>query len=219
MTTLAEFHTELKASLNRGAALDDYLAPFTARAVRWLERNSNFSYMRNFYTMTMDTGATYPRTLQLPHKRVKKIEFFRIDRGDTADTYDYLIQIEPKDQLSYYTGKPVAYWRINEEFLQLDRTPDLDYECQLLWYEYTAFPSSNVGGINDNYEHWLMDYAGDALSAQTLILFATLLRDHSMRQDYREVRDEALRTLLIEQEESDNANTQEDMNYTPMGQY
>lgn len=191
--TLTEFHTLVSATIARGTSLDAQIPSAARRAARWLERNYTFKYMERYSEFVISSTANFPRIISLPSANLKSIRFVRIklENGE----FVYLDQIDPRDVSSNPNDIPLRYWLDGVSYLYLDATPTRDYNAEMGWNSYTAWPTDS-GASN-----WLLDNGEDWLLYATLVEMSTFLRDPQLFQLYKTQRDEALRTLLLADEQ------------------
>lgn len=212
---LGDFHEMVDLSLGRGSAVTDLIPSFTRQAVRWMERNHTFAYMQQFVLLELDVSALdTPRYIELGPGAPKAIPFFRWVGDDGY--YAKVERISPADQdfLADATAAkpPTGYWLDGIARLVLNATPTEDLSGELRLDRYTSWPVEN-----DDFEHWLMDYAEDVLLAQTLLGLSARLRDPKLRETYKEMRDEGLHTLLRADEELQFSGQTARMEYRPSG--
>ena len=209
MTTLAEFHTELAAALKRGSTLDARIPLYVKRAAREIEKNHTYLNMETFGEFTLDSSATYPRVVQLPagEDLIKEVLMFRyIVSSDSS--FVYLYGVDPRRIVSFEEGAPTGYWRQGNTNLVVDTTPDVDYDCEILWSQFTDWPTDTSA------EPRMVDHEASLLMAETLLAFAKFLRDPKMRMEYQTDRDEAFRLSVEADLQAREANTQNASGYT-----
>lgn len=206
MTTLGEFHSSVRDALGRGHALDAAIAASTRRAVMWLERNADpgYAYMRKSGKLTLDASASFPHIIDLPNERLKCLLMFRLA---TPDGYSYLTKIDPRDVSVLDIAKPQGYWYDGTRRMVLDAKPDEDYSAELLWVEFSAWSD------DDDFRHWLLDFAEDVLFAKTMLGLSTYVRDARMRAALNEDLLTGLTTLESFKIDLENENTDVRMNY------
>ncbi len=199
--TLAELHAQVGISVGRGSVFDLEIEEFVRQAALLLERNHSFAYMEKFGTFTVDYAGDDPRSITLP-SRTKSVRFVRM--VSSAGAYTYLERINASDMSALASETPTAYFLDGETNIVLNATPEEDINCEIQWFAYTSWPSDT------SESPWLVTYAPDLLIAQALILMSAMLRDPAMRRLYTQQRDEALRTVLI---------ADDDMRYPPDRRY
>lgn len=205
MATLGEFHSTVRDSLARGTALDSKIIAYTRQAARWMERNKAYKYMEKFGGIVLNSSATFPHVVDLPSPTVRNISMFRIVGSDGV--YSKLKNISPRDQTALDTAKPVGYYQIGYTKLILDSKPDEDYICELLYNEFTPWPT------DESATNWLLENAEDVLLAQTLYMLAAFQRDVKLMTIYKNLRDEGLHTLETVDGDLEGSNTDDSMVY------
>lgn len=191
---LEELHSEVRASLGRGATLDAAIPLYVAMAATFLERNHTFMYMECFGELSVDYMAEQPRVIALPSARVKAVRFIRRVKDDGG--FVYLRPVEARDVTAVAEGMPTGFWRSGDRYVVLDNTPTENLSLEIQWHEFTAWPKDLAA------EPWLAMRGPDVLMAQTMILLSPRLRDLQLRETYIPVRNEGLKTLLNTDDEA-----------------
>jgi len=210
---LGEFHSLVSESLNRGTSLDARIPSKVRQAVRWIERNYTYQYMRRWLSGTIDTSLPDAEVIPLYQLYPKAIEAVRLWPSDNPRSqFHDLKRIDPKERTSRTTDVS-GYWLDGVNSIILDGTPtdvsgSIPYEIHL--HQYTAWPTDT------NYEHWLIDNAEDMLLYTTLFYMGVSLRDSRMIADYKALRDEAQQTLHISEQEIQNNDRSASMVYNPV---
>lgn len=194
---LETFHTLVRNSIARGTSMDDMIPLAVRQAVRWLERNYSLGYMHKFKTFTLLSSGADPRIVAMPHARVKAVKFLRLLLP--TGQYAYLTQVMGQEVDSPEGDIPAGYW-VEGERLWLDTPPKEDFPAELLWVEYTEWPTVGTA------EHWLLNHAEDVLLAQTVLQLGPQLRDDKLMGLYKGLRDEGLRTLTLAEDERNQSN-------------
>ena len=107
-------------------------------------------------------------------------------------------------------GEPGGYWLDGVNSIVLDALPEEDYTYHLHLHQYTAWQKDE-----DDFEHWLLDNAEDMLLFTTLWYQGVFLRDSRMIKDYKELRDTAMQTLHIAEQEIQHNDRDAVMLWTP----
>jgi hypothetical protein len=209
--TLLTIHDLVSDSLARGTTLDAEIPNYVKQAALWFERNHNFAYMEKFGELTLDPDASQPRVIDLPSQRVKEIKFIRYLDEDSI--WNYIPRVDGENITKNEEGPPTAYWLSGKNYIILDNTIQEETELELQWYEYTEWPTDTSA------TNWLIEFAPDFLVAQTLLLMAPRLRDKRLREEYTAQRNEALRTLLLEQDTYEQADRSVIMKYDSRSSY
>jgi hypothetical protein len=205
---LGEFHAEIKASLARGDSLDAIIPGYTRRAALWMERNYTFQYMKQFLEVDIDpTLASTPRYIELGPGAPKAIPMFRWVLGD--GTYMPLTKVDPLRLDALEVSTPESYWLDGTRRIILSSTPGEVLHGELRIDRYTPWPAELT------FTHWLLDRAEDVMLAQTLIMMSIHLRDPRLRDNYKQMRDEGMLTLLNAEDELQYGNQDGAMEYRP----
>jgi hypothetical protein len=207
--TLDELHVNIRGALKKGTSLDAIFPSRDKAAARWLERNYTFQYMRRIGTVYVDLASEFPWVIEAPHNW-KTVELVRIVASD-GSLWTLNKDINYANQLQWETGRPTGYTLDGNERLILNCNPAEAYQLEIFWTAYTSWPTT---GASTN---WLLENGADFLEYQTLLYMALWLQDQRMAATYAQARDEALKTLLLEDEARVMENTNQSMQYTPEG--
>lgn len=210
MATLGEMHEMVRLSLQKGTTLDTVIPSRVRQAARWIERNRSYQYMKRIGQVSIDLSSEFPWAVEMPSSTWKSIETVRIVGSDGAY---YPLTLNPNYglQLSFESGRPTTYTLDGTERLLFDCNPDEAYYVEIFWTQYTSWPTA------ESSTNWLLENAEDLLLYQTMLHMALFLRDDRMAATYLGGRDEALRTLHLEEEDRVNSNMNLNMIYTPEG--
>ncbi len=190
MSTLAEFHTMVGSVVNRGIKYDTDIVTQTRLAAAWIERNYTLKYMELLEAVSISEDDT---SLTFTALNIKSIDFIRLD---LADRKVFMHQMDPKDSTDIGSGLPEAYWISGSPgTIYFNTISDDDYTGQARVNVHTTWPTA------DGATNWLLSYAEDLLLAQALIYLSPVLRDPRLQQQYKPIKDEAIRTLLLADEE------------------
>lgn len=205
---LGEFHALVSSSLNRGTSLDSSIPDKVRQAVRWIERNYTFQYMRRWVEGSIDASVATPYIIPLYDLRPKAIEAFRLIDSETSKYRD-LKRIDPKERNGRGAWPPSGYWLdgVNSIILDAEPTEDQDYEIHL--HQYTALPTDT------DFQHWLIDNAEDLLLFTSLWYMGVSLRDDRMISAYKLLREEAMQTLHIAEQDIQHNDRDAVMHYSP----
>lgn len=205
-TTLGEFHSLVKDEVKRGDSLDSIIPLRVKLAVQFLERNYSMEYMRSFMEATLDPNVSSPKVITLP-AATKSVRFLRAV-GTT--NYHYLKHGGSKDQqVVYDEGLPEHFWKLGLSQVILDRKPDKAYKLEGELILYTDWPTAT------NSTPWLLQHGLDLLLAQTMLHMGNFLRDDQIIKQYRGSRDEALRTMMLAEQETSYDGMDSEMAYSP----
>jgi hypothetical protein len=175
------------------------------QAVQFIERNWTLQYMKRFVTFSFDTASTEPRALT-PPSRPKSIKFVRIIKAD--GTFHYIKRVNPRDVIGVEVKIPDGFWLDAFDFIWFDNTPDQDYSAEMLYIQKTDWD-----GVQDNGTHWLIDNAEDTLLARAILQLAPSIREPKLIAWYDKLWQEGIRTLLLEDDETNYDGTDESMTY------
>jgi hypothetical protein len=227
-----QFNSMVSASLKRGTTLDSQIPQQTAMAVQWIERNYTFKYMEAFRLIVIQQNE---RVLLMPvGSVVKSWIFFRI--VNTDGSYSYINKVEGKDLTlvnssantiiggavpptgTVFQIVPKNFFQVNLSTIVLDAVPSQNLNAEAMFYNYSSWPVdvTTIPGGGSTFTHTLLLIASDMLLAQTQMNCAVnLLKDLRMMQAYKEVRDEAVNTLLRAEDETKWAGENIRMLYKP----
>lgn len=206
---LGEFHTQVAGALKRGSTVDALIPSYVERTARRIEKNYTYLYMEKFAEFIVDASASFPRTIQLPAGQdlTKTIEMLRwIDSTDFS--YNTIFEVDPRRITQRKTAAATGYWRQGNDFLILDNKPDVNYDYEIIWSEYTDWPTDL------NAAPWLVKNEVSLLMAETLLEFAGFLRDKDMRAEYQAQRDIAYKESIKADEDIRASNSDATTGYT-----
>jgi hypothetical protein len=201
LTTLGQFHERVRRTINRGSAYNQDIIDQTRFAVKWLERNYSFRYMRDLFSATL---AENTRTITYDGGTgVKSVKFFRLLLLADSE-YWYLEKGEPRDFSDFGVDRPSKYFVEEDKVFITNCKSDADYPVDLLLYKYTAWPDTALNAFDTaTYTHWLLDNGEDLLFAHTLVNMSSILKSNRLAVEQKPLRDEALRTIIMAEEEWD----------------
>lgn len=183
----------VRDTLMRGTAVDEYIPTAIRNAIRKIERSRDWAYMFQFGEIEIENS----RSVEFDSYNVKKIPFIRY----SADgVYTYLSKIDPKE-MTYapVEGMPSVFWLSGTTRLYFNNIVTTGTLFEIGMYSFSAW---NADPQSTN---WLYDNASDLLHAQALLECGMHLRDERMISAFSGMREEALRTLTISEEERDYA--------------
>jgi hypothetical protein len=161
------------------------------------------------------------RTIKMPPGvNIKAAKFIRLvdERVDVSvkGNYIYLNKVEPEDIQGIVSNKstsdptPKSYYIVGLNTLVLDTIPDINWNGEAIFYEYTDWPTE----LTSN--HPLLNIASDLMLAQTQFFFAVnILKDTRMVSAYKAVRDEAVNTMTRAEDETKYGGETISMVYIP----
>lgn len=191
------FNAVISRAIRRGTSLDSVIPDWVTEAVLKLEQNYSFSWMMQTISATLLAGAS---TVTMP-TGTKKIDWIKVvttgDGGETT-TRD-LLGVEPSRVTGITRGYVQGFYLQGLSAIQFDGIPDEAMLLSIRAAVYTAWP-----GTGTTTPEWLVR-AHNLLKMETLLSFATEMRDDRMIQFYAGRRDEALKTTLLAEEELKNS--------------
>lgn len=187
--------------------MDTAIVSAVRRAARKIEQNRTYQYMKKFGSFAFDLTASSPWIIDTPNefKAIKLIrlnvdgEYYRIPRG---------LNVE---QLNLPDGKPLHYELDGTSRLIFDANPDTAYTVEVFFDMYTSWPTE------DTATNWLITNGEEALYFEALLSLSATTRDPRQRANLQALRDEALRSLLIADEEMQSSDYTSAMTFTPEG--
>jgi hypothetical protein len=200
--TLGEFYTLLRTVIARGSSMDPLLPTFTAQALRWLERNNSFKYMVDVNTTVLPLGNEAGfAALGLPvDETLKSID------SVTVEVPEQILQVKQVMDVSWVTeppATPTLYWiDWKNKKLRWNAEVNEARPVRLHYAQFSLLPSSTASSL------WLLENASDVLLYQAVVQFAMVMRDVQLAQSYAAMRDQGLRTLALQQEAQEQANSE-----------
>lgn len=201
MPTLGEFNTLLRDTVRLGTRVDSLILASVRQAVLWLERNYDFRYMKQeevqFYNPTTARG---PYALANVPKVVRSVGTYE-SPTDLTKIY-WMQRVQDKDVDNYPTERPLAYY-VKNNSIYLNAVPDAVYYGVVNYFKYSTFPAITTSNMYSSTDPslWLVTYGEDLLLQQALMMLAIALKDVELGASARALRDEALRTLLLAEDE------------------
>jgi hypothetical protein len=178
----SDFKAELKLGIKRGDSYDGRLDGLVRRAVRWIEQNYTFQYMRKRVKLESQVGD---EVIPLPtNVAIKGLEYLRFVAND--GTVIECIKGELSDPEIQWgngiTGDRTAIWDSGARFpshFYLDGVTHLVFDkafTEVMLGEgimtvYSDFP------LGPTATHWLISNAEGLLLRQSMIEFMTAERD------------------------------------------
>lgn len=204
--TVGDFYSDVRTTIARGAVLDSRLPILARQAVRLLERNNTFEYMRDTYFVIPEEGLNFfdLPTDQFPVlKDVETLAYFGVNGG-----HIYLDKIDRNAVGVNSWALPNEFYIQNRRlFLLGAKKEDItDYPLLLQTSCYSTWPSDEAE------EHPLLDLADDLIKWQIQLTNTVGLRSQEELQGYKLLRDEALRSVLLAQDQADRPSSAQ-MNY------
>lgn len=203
MPTVGEFYDDLRAVVARGNSLDAQLAIRTRQALRLLERNYTFDYMRDTYVLIPDPGVLFFDTELVGLKKVD-LAYYGADGGRIP-----LRKISRDSIGAFETGAPGNFWLEQGKIFFTGILADAAgpaYPLLMPVEQYSVWPT------DPDASHPMLDLADDLLKYQVLLSNTSSLRSLSEIQGWKLMRDEALHSAIAAQDENDRP-TSAVMNY------
>lgn len=191
---LQTFHQLVADTALRGGSLASFIPVATRQAVLWTERNYTFQYMRRYATFLVDKDSPEPRAISFPNERVKGIDLLRLVMDDGCLVG--LRKVDPQEITFRTEGRPTAFWLDGTDFIWFDKKPVESYSGEIVYNE-----RSNWAALGNSDTHWLLTHAEDFLLYQTMLQISPYMRDPTLQTIYKPLRDEALRTLILDDDE------------------
>jgi hypothetical protein len=205
--TLATFETNVRSIINRGTKYDTEITNFTRQSARWIERNASLKYMECLEPLRIiedDEEILFNTDL------IKSIIFMRLDIDRNLiqslniawafgpdDRWFFLKKGDPRDFIDKEKGIPSHYWLgSGNRKIKFNRPSVTDFDGEIFYNRYSDWPTDTTK------THWLLNNAEDILLAQVMILMAPVLRNPRLVGQYRPIRDEAIRTMMLAEEET-----------------
>ncbi|NJM09444.1 MAG: hypothetical protein HC883_00655 [Bdellovibrionaceae bacterium] len=191
---LATFHALVRDEAKRGSSLDTAIPGAVRRAARWIERNKTLGYMRTVVAFTLGLGTTQTlSSMNLETTRLKSILNIRY----TTEARYWLVS---RQSFSVVTtleaGFPTGFnWNEGEDFIRWNRTVVETAPAESLIAYYTEWPTNLTA------TPLLITYAEDLLLAKSMYYLAPAMRDAALGSMYNAQAMEALRTLILAEEE------------------
>lgn len=197
LVQLNTFHDLVSGVVNRGTRYNSNIIVATRQAVRWIERKQTLKFMDKFSTFSLSVDQA---DLTFASSRIKRVYFIRFPIG--GDFHYLNGQRSPKGFTSGQAGRPSEYWwERGTQRLVFSIPVDTAYDAEVMWAEYTTWPTDTSPDFTSVFEHWLLDNAEDLLMAQTMLFMVPTLKDPLVRQFWQPIRDEGLKTIEIAEDE------------------
>jgi hypothetical protein len=189
---LGEFKDLVVSECKRGDSILPIAPARIEMAVKWLERNCSLSYMNQLATLVLDPANDDPRLVELPFD-IKSIPWIRYWQGDSE--FVSLPRISPRDESGIISGLPTGYWISGSNLLVFNNVVEEKLYLEGMIVQYTDWPA------DDDTDHWLLRHAIDVLLYKTMENMAVYFRDGELLTIYKTQLAEALKTLMLEDEE------------------
>lgn len=182
--------------------MDPLLPVFTKQAVRWLERNNTFNYMVETAEVVLPLGETAGfAALGMPtDESVKSIEelLLYVPNGIVRAR-----QVSAVDWVYVRPATPSLYWiDWRNKLVEWNAEVAEPLTAKVRFALFSDVPDSLSASL------WLTENASDVLLYQAVVQFAMTMRDNDLAQNYAAMRDQGLRTLALQQEAQEQANSE-----------
>jgi len=194
MPTVNDFYDNLRRALSRGTSLEQELKDWSAEALKFLERNTTFNYMRDTYFLLPFPDVLY-FDLDLPRlKQIDSLSYFGVDGGAIP-----LTKINRQSLGAFNHTRPCGYWQQGTRlFFEGSLKPagmTQEYPMILRVVQFSVWPSDGT------VSHPLLEFADDLLKYQVMVQQAPALRKDESIPSWKLMRDESLQSVAIMQEE------------------
>lgn len=174
--------------------MDTQIPSWVKGAVRFLEKNHSFQYMKRWLQWTINPDATHPYILSMNSYEFKKISLVR-GTPVGGGRFFPITRIEPEDRDTREAGQPTGYWMDGVQNLILDSIPEEAYPIEAHGVLYTDWPADTTA------DHWLLRNMEEALLARTLMIAAVSLTDDKLYSSNKLLLEEELRLGFVSEEE------------------
>ena len=185
---LSAIVAEIQDEINKGSAVTDaQVRTHVQGALALLEMETDWYYMHQFSSGTIDADGVNPRRISLP-SRPKKLDALRITKEDGK--FKYLDEVEYEDLTEIKTKEPTGYYREGTSYLWLDNTPIYDHPYEIAYWGFTTWSDA------DTFEPWLFDVAQPTVKYNALVLLSSFLREPELGQQHAAISARALEAAL-----------------------
>ena len=182
--TIGNFYERVSRAIRRGTVYDDDIPGYAADAVRELENLQDWKYMWTRVSTSLTISATDNWVTPLLTD-VKNVRFIHL--VSLAGERIPLRKAQEDDLLQVASGRPGAYWMMDENKIGLDAYPDAAYPYVLGYFAYSAWP------LVDSLR-WLT-MAEELLIARTIRKMQPILRDDKLLKRWSEIEASTLPAL------------------------
>lgn len=191
--TVEELVADIKATVARGNTLDSVIPTRVGWALRKLERNKSYRYMRLFGQSDLPAGAV---RIDLPTTNVKAIRWVRV--VTSSGRYVYIPRASDLRRAHRLTGDHHGYTYTHvRDHVRLSQPFSNDTTVEVSWLQFSPMVLPSVS------EPTLLREAPELVHAETIIQLAPRIRSPRMIQEYKLVRDEALLTSMVAEDEAE----------------
>lgn len=181
--TVEEFLAELRRTAKRGTALDADLPDAFRDAIRFLEANYNWHYMRQTKTIDVTSGQSSLALDDEAPYRLKSIQ--KLGVVQTSNEWYYLKQVDPGDFSTTEGSRPAGFIMSKNPTgwtLEFDTAWAEDVTLQYWGYYYTV-PS----GALSQEGFWLLENQPALVKAKAMTYLGASMRDPQLVAMYNEM--------------------------------
>jgi hypothetical protein len=196
--TVASFYDDVRTALKRGTSQDGNFVRWTRKAVRKHEDNIDFAHMLRYGEVTAEAGAESPELVDLPNDRVKEVILLQpfVEGADGTRAYGVAIERSERQRMNgLVAGSPWEWWWLGDKVV-LGNRPQADQDFEILWREYTAWPTTI--GSTDNPA--ILSKYETLLFAEVMVNAWTEIKDFEALAVWKSQRDEALAIMSATEE-------------------
>ena len=193
--TVGDFYEDLRVVLARGATTDERLKVWSRVALRFLEREFTFDYMRNMYFLIPQIGAKLfnfaTQVPPIPLKEIEAIGYYGQDGG--------MIPFKRRNVESRagMRGSQILTYRTQQTSIIFEgktvppgmTEETASYPIEIHNSIFTEWPT------DENASHPILDICDDLMKYQVLLGSTPSLRKQSELQGWKFMRDEAITGL------------------------
>jgi hypothetical protein len=184
---LDEFHKMVSFEVKRGTALDAWIPAYVKQAVNFLERNAPLKYMEEWVTLQLEPNDQIVDMVWA----FRNWKFLRYPQNSE---WTYMQKRDPREEITPGgPTTPTKYSQIGVRYIRLNapwRGPGN------LYLEGIVYKFSDWQTTKGDFRHFLLEQASDLLLYQTILRIAASIKNANMAAQYQPLRDEALKTFL-----------------------
>lgn len=187
MPTLGEFYDDLRKTIARGTSTDAQMKTWTRQAIKHLERNNSFDYMRDYYLIVPEPDSTY-MDLGFEGRKLKAVEHLGVITSSG--------QIGWSGKMGFqggYGAHNFGGYAINKDRIFFNGMVPGSPGLLLLASFFSSLPEKETE------THPLLELSDDCVKWQVMV-YANA-RDKAAVATWAALRDEALRTTLTSDDE------------------
>lgn len=195
--TIGDFYEDLRATIARGTGINSRLPTLCRQAVRLLERNNTFDYMRDIFFLIPEPGVNFfdlDETSIPILKAVESLAYYGVNGGSLYFEKVNKLSLGPNNgtlpNQFYLKGRRLF-------LLGAPQTAVTDYPLLLNSSAYSTWPT------DENETHPLLDLADDLILWQIQLRNSVGFRSQEEIAGIKLMRDEALHTVMASQQEAE----------------